>query len=296
MKQRVAILGATGELGYRLIPLLAEKYELNCIIRNPDKRDFSVYPNVNVFLVEDVTQTDKLAQAFEGCDAIINTAYIWFASEIKAALDRLKKKPEHIVFTGSTGVFTRIRNSKGAEKKRTAEHYIEQNYDINYTIIRPTMIYGHKDDGNIARLAKALKKLPLFPLIGKAENLIQPVFYKDLLKAYTVALLNSDYYQKSYNIGGPEAIPNKTLFQLTAKEIGTKVVFFKVPALLVLFFVKILSFFRISPVSEEQVLRFGEDKNIDIVPFIEAFGYTTKSINEGIKELVKDINDGTDDK
>lgn len=290
MKKRIAIIGATGELGFRLIPLLYHKYELNAIIRNPQKRNFSDYPNTDIYIVEDISETEKLSKAIRGCVAVINTAYIWFASPIKAALDMLDEKPKHIIFTGSTGVYTKLKNSRGAEKKRTAERFIRQYYDINYTIIRPTMIYGHRDDGNIARLVKALKKMPIFPIIGKADNLIQPVFYKDLLKAYTKALLNDKFYNKSFDIGAPKAISNKELFKLAAKESKTKVIFVHLPAAVILFAVKLLSFIKVSPVSQEQVLRFQEDKDIDITTFRKNFNFETTSISEGMKELVKDIS------
>ena len=67
--------------------------------------------------------------------------YIFFAQHIFAAINLLESKPKHIIFTGSTGVFTKL-PSFDADLKRDAELFIEKKYDVPWTIIRPTNIWG----------------------------------------------------------------------------------------------------------------------------------------------------------
>ncbi len=149
--KRVAIIGASGEVGSRLVFQLYAKHELVAVVRNKAKRDFSAFPHMQVRELDDVRNIEALASAIADCDAIINTGYIWFAESIHKAIQLSGARIEHIIFTGSTGIFSKI-HSPSAEQKRLAERFISEHYFGNWTIIRPTMIYGHKNDRNISRL------------------------------------------------------------------------------------------------------------------------------------------------
>jgi uncharacterized protein YbjT (DUF2867 family) len=43
---------------------------------------------------------------------------------------------------------------------------------LDWTIVRPTMIYGAPDDRNLARLLRLLKKTPVIPLPGGGRRLV----------------------------------------------------------------------------------------------------------------------------
>ena len=284
--QTVAIIGASGHVGFRLVQQLSSRYKINAVVRDVEKKDFSEFNNVKVFKVDDVSHTLDLVKAIDNCDAIINAGYIWFAQDILKAININKNKIEHILFTGSTGIFTEL-PSNSAEIKREAERFITENYAIPYTIIRPTMIYGHQNDHNISKLSRILKKAPLFPLIGKGEKLIQPVFIDDLVRSYEIALLNERFYNSSYNIAGAEPITNRELFEKVSKSLDKKTIFIPISPNIFLVIIKLLALFKLKIVSDEQIKRFQENKNIDIEKFVKDFGFTPRSFNEGLKHMKK---------
>jgi nucleoside-diphosphate-sugar epimerase len=286
----VAVIGATGEVGFRLIHALHSSYRLVAIVRNREKRNFGRYPGVDVRQVDDISDVDSLARALEGCEAIVNTGYIWFAEYIHQAVMQSKAPVRHIIFTGSTGIFTRL-PSQSAERKRDAEMFIQEHYRCPWTIIRPTMIYGHKDDRNISRLVRAVARYPILPLIGRGSSLIQPVLIHDLVKAYEKALLNPKYYNKSYNIGGSKAYSNRELIACAASGLRRRARFIALPAALVRSGVAFLSMMGVSPISNEQVQRFQEDKNIDLGPFIRDFDYVPRDFEQGIQLLIRDLKE-----
>jgi nucleoside-diphosphate-sugar epimerase len=286
----IAVIGATGEVGFRLIPALYSSYRIVAIVRNQGKRNFGPYSDVDVRQVDDISNVDRLAQSLEGCEAIVNTGYIWFAEHIHQAVLRSQASIRHIVFTGSTGIFTRL-PSESAERKRLAETYIQEHYRCPWTIIRPTMIYGHKDDRNISRLVRAVARYPVMPLIGKGESLIQPVLIHDLVKAYETALLNPKYYNKSYNIGGSKAYSNRELIVCAASSLGRQARLVPLPAGLVHCGVALLSKMGISPISTEQVQRFQENKNIDLSAFITDFDYVPRDFEQGVQLLIHDLKE-----
>lgn len=287
---RIAVIGATGEVGFRLIHALHASWRIVAIIRDPGKRDFSPYPGVELRQVADIADVDQLALALDGCDAIVNTGYIWFAEHIHQSVMKSGASIRHILFTGSTGIFTRL-PSASAERKREAEAFIQAQYRCAWTIIRPTMIYGHKDDRNISRLVKAVARYPVMPLIGHGSSLIQPVLIHDLIRAYRTALLNPRYFNKAYNIGGGKAYSNRELIGFVASSVGRRARLMPLPAGLVHAGVALLSTVGLSPVSREQVDRFQENKNVDMSAFVTDFGFVPRDIEQGLQFLVRDLKE-----
>jgi nucleoside-diphosphate-sugar epimerase len=286
----IAVIGATGHVGFRLVQALHSSYRIVAIVRDRDKRNFSQFSGVVVRQVDDIAHVDSLAQSLDGCDAIINTGYIWFAEPIHQAVLQSGAAIRHIVFTGSTGIFTRL-PSPSAESKRAAEKFIQERFRCPWTIIRPTMIYGHKDDRNISRLVQALARYPIMPMIGQGSSLIQPVLIHDLVKAYETAMLNPKYYNKSYNIGGSMAYSNRELIACTASSLGRRTRLIPLPTMLVRAAVALLSMMRLSPISREQVQRFQENKNIDLGAFITDFDYVPRDFEQGIQFLIHDMKE-----
>lgn len=280
----VAIIGASGHVGFRLVQKLSSLYKINCIVRDLTKRDFSEFNNIEVFKVDDISNTLELAKAIDSCDAIINAGYIGFAQDLLRAININKSSIEHILFTGSTGIFTKI-PSNSADIKREAEKYIVDNYSIPFTIIRPTMIYGHKNDQNISKLSRTLKKFPFFPLVGSGDKLIQPVFIDDLVNAYQIALFNKKFYDNSYNIAGAEPISNKELFTKVSNSLDKKVIFISINPYMISMIIKLLAIFKLKVISDEQIKRFQENKNIDIEKFVQAFGFRPRSFDDGLKQM-----------
>jgi nucleoside-diphosphate-sugar epimerase len=286
--KRVAIIGASGEVGSRLVPQLYTKHELIAVVRNKKKRDFSSFPRMQICELDDVRNVAALAAIIADCDAIINTGYIWFAESIYQAIQISGAQIEHIIFTGSTGIFTKI-DSPGAERKRAAERFISKHYSQNWTIIRPTMIYGHRNDRNISRLVKVVNGSRILPLIGRGDGLIQPVLIHDLIKAYDIALLNPRYFRTTYNIGGANSYSNKEIVHCISRLLGKKTWMVPIPPSAVKACINLLGKFRLSPISGEQVLRFQENKNIDLAPFIDEFNYVPVDFDQGVKVLIKDM-------
>lgn len=281
----VAIIGASGELGSRLVNQLSGSYSLKCVVRNLDKRDFSGFKNAEVIEVSDIGETDALAKALDGCSAIISATYISFAKVISEALTKVESKPEHVLFTGSTGIYTQY-PSQSAQDKRDAEAFIKEQFPIPWTILRPTMIYGHAHDRNISKLAKTLNRSRIMPLIGSGNNLIQPVYIFDLVNLFEMALLDPKHYGKDYDVGALRPLTNKELFKTIARHLGKRVRFISIPPQLVSMALRVLSVVGIRPISQEQVLRFQEDKNVDIQPLVDAFGVEPMLFEDGSKRLI----------
>ena len=285
---KIAVIGASGEVGFRLVQRFCLNHQLICIVRNKKKKDFSKLSNIALFEISDVSKTQELSSALNNVDVVINAGYIFFAQHIFAAINCLESKPKHIIFTGSTGVFTKL-PSFDADLKRDAELFIEKKYDVPWTIIRPTMIYGHTHDRNISRAIKFLNMFPLLPVIGKGQALIQPVFIDDVIKAFEIAILNSKLFSKAFNIAGEKPLTNRQLFKAICKALNKKVYFISINPKVFSLVIRVLSIFRLEPINQEQILRFQEDKDIELLSFIKNFNFTPRSFEKGIDSLIEEM-------
>lgn len=291
MPKQVCIIGASGKLGSRLTELLAknQEYTLKGIVRDKKKIPGQLlkYPSIEWAEINDIKNNEKLAEALAGCDAVINTSYVWFAPYIFEAIKHSGSRPEHVIFTGSTAIYTKVESRSPAKRKAGEKAVIHNPLQIPWTIIRPTMIFGHKNDGNISRLIKAIRQYPVFPIIGSGENLIQPIYIYDLIRYFEEAILQPKHYNKIYDVGSAYPISNKRLFKTIARKLNKKIWFISVPPKPAIWFIKTMRKLGLkSPVSAEQILRFQEDKHIDLFPACKAFTVKPKSFEEALEEML----------
>ena len=92
-----------------------------------------------------------------------------------------------IVIVTTTGIFSKYQQYSEEYKKLET---IILDCGLNYTIIRPTMIYGNHQDKNIHKLVKIVNKYPIVPVIGKGYGLMQPIYAKDLAEVIAAAYMN----------------------------------------------------------------------------------------------------------
>ena len=75
-------------------------------------------------------------------------------------------------------IFTKL-NSISKDLRIKAEQTIIAS-ELDWTILRPTMIFGTPADRNIIRLIKWIRKYPIIPIFGNGNSLQMPVYVNDL--------------------------------------------------------------------------------------------------------------------
>lgn len=120
---------------------------------------------------------------------------------VKAAVANGVKR---LVLVHTTGIYSKYK-ATGEEyreiEKRIAE--LIEGQDIALTVLRPTMIYGNLNDGNISVFIKMVDKLRIFPVVDHAAYELQPVWCGDLGKVYYSVLVNPESTKnKEYNLSG----------------------------------------------------------------------------------------------
>ena len=282
--KRVLVTGGTGFVGARTIPILLSRgYEVVGLARSTDAA--SRLSTLGAESVEgDLDDPSSLSVAFAAAraDALVNIASLGFGhgpdivdATVGSGLDRC-------VFVSTTAIFTKL--DAGTKSVRvTAENAIRAS-GLDFTILRPTMIYGTPDDRNLARLLKLLRRMPVFPLVGGGQRLQQPVHVDDVAAAIVDALEAPAAIGREYDIAGPRPIPFGEMIGEAADAVSRRVVKVPIPLAPVVHAARLYERVSSRPrIKAEQFERLGEDKSFDISAAVRDFGFAPRPFADGIR-------------
>jgi len=279
----IFVTGATGYTGrYVVDELLFGGASVRCLVRASSK--VQALERSGVSLVEgDLERPDSLRDAIAGCSAVISIAHIRFAPSIIAACN--KAGVTRAVFFSSTWRFSKVKTPV-VDEVVAGEEAVEAS-GLDYTLLRPSMIFGPGDDRNLSRLRAFLDRYHVMPIFGSGENLVQPVYVADVAAATAGVLLRAGTVGKTYTLAGPEPMAYGDMIDTLAELAKLTVIKVHVPLVVALPLVRwgerIISGF---PVQSDQVQRMGEDRSFDISAAQKELGFVPRSFEEGIREAM----------
>jgi nucleoside-diphosphate-sugar epimerase len=77
---------------------------------------------------------------------------------------------------------------------------------VQWLVLRPTLIYGYGRDRNVAEIARFIRRFGVFPVLGAARGLRQPIHVDDVAAACCAALRARHLTGRGYEIAGGEAL------------------------------------------------------------------------------------------
>ena len=279
---KVLVTGATGFTGSHVVPaLLKNGLDVRCFLRKSSDTGHLPVSDIDL-AVGDLDDKPSLQRALEGVDILVNVASIGFGHApaiVKAAEAAGLKRA---VFISTTAIFTQL--DADSKSVRLAAEETITNSSLDYTIIRPTMIYGSSRDRNICRLIRYVKRYPAIPVFGDGTFLQQPIYVADLADAIVKVLPAKAAFGRAYNVAGAQPLTFNALIDTVAALMGKKIGKIHLPAGPI---VKILRFFERQairfPISSEQVLRLNENKAFDYTAAVQDFGFTSRLFSEGLQ-------------
>ena len=286
MIMKLFVTGATGFTGSRVVPLLLKNgYEVRCLHRASSDRSTLSDPKIE-WALGDLSDTQALTSAMQGTDALVNIASLGFGhadSIIRAAKDAGIKRA---VFISTTAIFTQL-NAKSKKVRVAAELAIETS-GLQYTILRPTMIYGSPRDRNMWRLIRFIRVSPIIPVFGDGKSLQQPIFVDDVAQAVVSCISNDKTIGKSYNIAGKHPLAYNEVIDTIAKAMNKRVWKLHIPSKPVVAMLSLFERMRIPfPIKAEQVLRLNENKDFSYAEAQTDFGFSPLAFEEGIENELR---------
>jgi len=285
---RVFLAGATGFTGSRVLSLLLDGgHEVTCLLR--PGREAGAVERLGATVVRGTLEdADSMAEGLRGHDALLSAGPLTpdTASGVVEAARR--ENVNRVVVIGTTSIFTNL-NARSKSRKTEAERTITES-GLDYTVLRPTMIYGTHEDRNMCKLVRYLVSHRFIPVFGSGRYLQQPVYVQDLARAAVLALENPVSKGKSYDVAGGTALTYTEVIDTTARLLGRHVTRVHIPLGLSLALVRLYRRVARNPmIYGEQVLRLNEDKSFSTEQIEADLGYTALSFEEGMRREVEEI-------
>lgn len=280
----ILVTGATSHTGSRLVQrLVGLNHRVRCLVHNP--RHAENLPLGRVEIAQgDIQNEEQVRSALKDVKILINIAHIRFAPGIIPLCHDMGVR--RAIFMSSTRRYTKY-PCETSRQVIESEEAIRRG-GLDYTILRPSMIYGGAQDNNMTKLVDQITRHKIFPLFGDGSNLIQPVFVWDLVDALLFCAAHSETAGKEYILAGPEPMTYRRAVEIIAAALGRKVIFIPVPLPLCLLAAGIYEKISKKPrVTAEQVRRFGEDKAFDISAARREIGFSPRSFEEGIRFKIR---------
>jgi nucleoside-diphosphate-sugar epimerase len=276
---KVLVTGGTGLLGGALIKeLKAGGHEVRCMARESSAGIRRLDLERIELVRGDAGSGEDLYGALSGVEAMVHVAGIEYAPQVVEAARRTGVG--RLVVVGSTSVHSNYGFRSGPKLKMEK---LVRDSGLEYTIVRPTMIYGSELDKNMHRLLRFLDRSPVFPIFGSGENLWQPVYHEDCARATYEALVRPQAVGQSYDLPGAEPMTYTELVKTAAGALGKKPRVVRLPLEPVRRFLTAAERVRLPlPIKSEQVLRLREDKAYPYEKARRELGYTPRPFREGI--------------
>jgi uncharacterized protein YbjT (DUF2867 family) len=280
---RTLVTGGTGLLGGALLDLLlAEGHEVRCLVREGSSRASRLDPLPLELVRGDARDSRALSRAISGMDALVHVAGIEHAPPVLEAARRAKVG--RLVVVSSTSAHSAYEFRSGLYLRM--EELVRES-GLDYTIVRPTMIYGSELDKNMHRLLRFLDRSPVLPMFGSGENLWQPVYHEDCAEGVYEALVRPAAVGQSYDLPGSEPLTYLELVRTAAGALGRKPRIVRLPLEPMRLALAAAERLRLPlPIGSEQVLRLREDKAYPYDKAKRELGYAPRTFREGIAREV----------
>lgn len=237
MNDKVCFVGASGFVGTRLIELVKDDFR----IKNVDKQQSHFFPEISE--IADVRDQDSMDAAFSGFDTVVllaaehrddvNPTSLYYDVNVQgtrnvlAAMD--KSGVKNIIFTSSVAVyglnkvnpdenhpqdpFNHYGKSKWQAEEVLREWFSKAPAERSLTIVRPTVIFGERNRGNVYNLLKQIAG-GKFAMVGSGTNYKSMAYVGNIVEFIKYKLSN---VQPGYDVYNYVDKPDLNMNQLVAE-------------------------------------------------------------------------------
>ncbi len=237
---RIAVAGATGYIGGRLVPrLLDDGHDVVCLAREPRKLETRPWRDAVEVRRADVLDRDATAAALQGCDLAFYLVHAMGSAAEFAEVDRRSAENfaaaadhagvQRIVYLGGLGGEDDELSSHLASRHEVGD--VLRAGPVPVTELRAAVIIG---SGSVSfeMLRYLTEVLPIMTTPSWVSTLCQPIAIRDVLSYLAVVATEDGTGDRIYEIGGPDILSYRDMMRVYAEEAGLpKRVIIPVPVL-----------------------------------------------------------------
>ena len=303
--KKFLITGGAGYFGSNLARFLVEKGHTVVTLDIADITNEDTKDKITA-IKGDIRDKMTVAQAMDGVDIVVHAAAALplyssediFSTEIDGTRIILEtayaKNIERTIFISSTAVYgipdhhplkedDKLQGvGPYGEAKIQAEYWCRtyQKKGMCVPILRPKTFVGPERLGVFAMLYEWAKEGHNFPILGKGNNRYQLLDVFDLCEAtYLAATVDIERVNDTFNIGAKEFTTLKQDFQAVLDEAGFGKRMLSFPATPVIWGLKILEYFKLSPLYQWIYETVAHESFVSIEKAESVLGYKPQFSN-----------------
>jgi len=248
----ILVTGGTGFVGREVVgQLLALGYQVRLLTRHPERGiPFAAHPRLKL-IRGDALQPDTLPAAMIGVQAVIHligiiteTSHVTYEQAHTEATRNVLAAARQAGVTRwiqMSAIGTRpFARSRYHLTKWQAETLVRQS-GLDWTIFRPSLIYGHNEHDRLLNLLRRMLSWPLdvltlysFPLLDGGAQLIQPVSVREVAHCFALAPAKKAAVGQTYDLVGPVAFSWREMVFKILHAMGRQGLYEEIPLLLLL--------------------------------------------------------------
>lgn len=290
------VTGASGFIGRRLVArLLRAGCSVTAFVRSPGSLPDlpGGGPTLAYGVVEDRAAVERAAT---GCDVVVHLAAASgvvdearvFAVNVGGTENVLAATraagARRIVFT-STVSAARERLGPYGRSKRLAEERVRA-AGVPFVILRPSLVYGGRETGLVAALARWLRSLPVMPVIGDGRIEIDPVHIDDVCGVIEACLVRDDVLGRTYDVLGPDRVTLDEFLRRLGSVLGVRRALVHLPGRPSLLLARVLSAVMARPpITVDNVLGLISPARVDRDAAARDFPISWTPLDVGLRAL-----------
>ena len=277
-KTKILITGASGFVGKNLIMEIKNNQKFDLIALSRKELNLG---GVEVAKV-DLKNNSSITKAVKSIDMVVHLAFSKNYSENLKMTNNLiaacrKAKVKKII--GLSSMSAKRKNPDDYGKAKIQTEKMIKSSGMNYTILRPSIIYG-KGSTSFNFMIDYIKKIPFVtPIIGDGKYTIMPVHTSDVVTSIEKCIINKATDKKEYDLAGGEKIYFLELVNYLKKDLNVKKRNLHIP----IWICKVVALLIPKIISQKNIRNLVEDTQADINPAKNDFGYNPTRFHDGVK-------------
>jgi NADH dehydrogenase len=290
----ILITGAAGEIGSRLARRLHQQgHQVRALVLPGDPLVDRLANTATVHF-GDVTRPETLADPFGGVDVVYHLAAVLLcesATQFQAVnvegtrhvVDAaVAAKVGHLVHISSASVVY-PRTTHYSRSKRQAEEIVRACALLNWTVVRPTLVYDREGGLEFKMYADFVRRYPFLPMLAGGRARKRPVHVDDLLSGLASMAGNPIAYGKTYNLSGGETLTLRELAALLLERQGQSKPVLSIPASLGRIAARAWGLLRRCPLlMEHTIAGLTQDADLDPSAATRDLSYHPMGVRAGI--------------
>jgi len=293
---RVVVAGGTGFVGGEIARELHRRGErVTVLSRSPERARAELPDGVSVVRA-DVSDDGSLRGVMDFADAlVISLAFPnspmenprrghTFEAVDAAGTERLVAEARRVgvrrvLYVSGAGAAPDAKRHWFRAKWR-AEEAVRRS-GLEYTILRPTWVYG-PDDVALNRFLSFARILPFVPLTGDGRQALAPVFVSDVARLAADSLRDPAAVSGVFEVGGPQTLTMREIIRVALRVAGLRRPLLPAPAPLLKLAAWPLQLLPAPPLTPAAVDFVNQPATVDVGPLLARMPRRLTPLEEGL--------------